>query len=173
HSDGTAYSSGSVSSRFSSSQASRAAGAASKSAVGRGRSSGRISSKGLTGTLTGEGFSSINDDDDDGEDIGGVFDMMEMGRSKVAGEGNSKGDVGRKSGKKAGGSSRKGRMMSRTFSGRANRSRAEEEVPEPTEAEGDPQESDLSRTLRPAVLRAGRPIPRNPSNAGIERSSAR
>ncbi|CAN0540431.1 unnamed protein product, partial [Ectocarpus sp. 12 AP-2014] len=180
HSDGTAYSSGSVSSRFSSTQASRAAAAASKAAVGRGRSSGRISSKGLTGTLIGEGCSnSNNDDEDEEEEIGGVFDMMEMGRSRAVGDG-SKGGGGRgkKSGRKGGGGggggggSRKGGMMSRTFSGRGNRSGAEE-APQATAAEGDPQESDLSRTLRPAVLRAGRPIPRNPSNAGIERGSAR
>ncbi|CAM9641315.1 unnamed protein product [Ectocarpus sp. 6 AP-2014] len=181
HSDGTAYSSGSVSSRFSSTQASRAAAAAaaSKATVGRGRSSGRISSKGLTGTLTREGFSSGNNgDDDEEEEIGGIFDTMEMGRSRAVGEG-SKGGGGRgeKSGRKGGGgggggSGRKGRMMSRTFSGRGNRSGAEE-APQAMAAEGDPQESDLSRTLRPAVLRAGRPIPRNPSNAGIERGSAR
>ncbi|CAN0558268.1 unnamed protein product, partial [Ectocarpus sp. 12 AP-2014] len=89
HSDGTAYSSGSVSSRFSSTQASRAAAAASKAAVGRGRSSGRISSKGLTGTLIGEGCSnSNNDDEDEEEEIGGVFDMMEMGRSRAVGDGS-------------------------------------------------------------------------------------
>ncbi|CAM9984561.1 unnamed protein product [Ectocarpus sp. 4 AP-2014] len=176
HSDGTAYSSGSVSSRFSSTQASRAAAtaAASKAGVGRGRPSGRISSKGLTGTLTGKGFSSGNDDDADEEEIGGVFDMMEMGRSRVVGEGSKGGGRGKKSGRKGDGGdrSRKGRMMSRTFSGRGNRSGAGE-APQATAAEADPQESDLSRNLRPAVLRAGRPIPRNPSNAGIERGSAR
>ncbi|CAM9856469.1 unnamed protein product [Pylaiella littoralis] len=45
-------------------------------------------------------------------------------------------------------------------------------TPPTSTPQSDRQESDLSRTLRPAVLRAARPISRVPSSSGVERPTA-
>eukprot|EP00903_Cladosiphon_okamuranus_P019134 g17602.t1 len=169
-SDATTRSSGNISGRFLSASRAGKSGLSATTGTMKGGNKSRAKGGGFSG-------SSGNDDDDDSP-----FDMMELGATtRGRGTGGGGGGSGggsdhqrrpttnlsathqqptrRGSGRGTGG--RRGSGGSRS-----SRSKSVEETESFSTSEDGDRQSNLSRTLRPAVLRAARPIPHNSGSGG-------